>query len=300
MITLTEAQTRVLESLLHYRFLTHSQMVRLGIGSPSHVRFTTLRLRQKALIESVSYPFTPKEGRLEKVHHLTMAGASLLADLTGNEASLTFRPVTAVYHRDYDHRKRTIDFQIALTQAVATHERLKLVRFDRYFDKTGANRGTGQPLRSDTRIDLDADFSLVPDANFVIARLFDAAPPAAYTLEVANGRDTKRVLGQIERHAAALEDKALATKYDLPSQRTHQMLFVFSNYQLLQSVRERFVEVKAAQPLSACYRFGYLPYLLEDPLRCWKQPKYLSDDWFHLLTGKPVEHPEKPAKASIT
>ena len=306
MITLTEIQTRILEALAHYRYLTHSQMLRLGIGSASFLRFSTRRLREKGsdepLIESVAYPFTPREGRLEQVHHLTPAGAAVLADVTNKDTYRKLRPVTAVYHRDYWHRKYTIDFQIALTQALAGDERLDLLTFDRYFDKTGANRGrkAEHPLRSKTRVDIDADHHLIPDANIVLSRPFNPKHRALYTAEIVNGQDTKRILRQIERHAEVLQKQVLAAKYDLPAKTTHQVLFIFSDYGLLRSVRTRLVEVKAALPFSACYRFGFLQYLTADPIRCWKLPKHVSDDWYHLITGKPVTDTEAQADASTS
>ncbi len=295
MIILTEIQTRILEALAHYRYLTHSQMLRLEIGSPSFLRFSTRRLKEKGdepFIKSISYPFEPREGRLELVHHITPAGADVLADATNNDAYRHLRPVTAIYHRDYWHRKFTIDFQIALTTTLAGDERLDLLTFDRYFDKTGANKGSGagKPLKSKTRVDIDTGQHLIPDANFVLSRPFDTASRVLYTVEIANGQDTKRNLRQIERHAEVLHKRLLAGKYDLLEKTAHHVLFIFSDYQLMRAVRTRFVEVTAALPFSACYRFGYLRYLIQDPLRCWKMPKHVSDDWYHLITGKPVKN----------
>ena len=289
MITLTEIQTRILEALAHYRYLTHSQMLQLKLGSPSFIRFSTRRLREKGdepLIASVSYPFTPCEGRLEHVHHLTQAGANVLADVTNDDRLRHYRPVTAIYHRDYWHRKYTIDFQIALTKAIENSEQLEITTFDRYFEKTGDNRHS--TLRSKTRIDIDDEQHIIPDANIMLCHPFDDKKQVLYTAEIANGQDTKRILHQIARHAAVLKNRLLATRYDLTRKRAHQVLFIFSDYSLLRTVRRRFAEVKEALPFSACYRFCFLQYLMQDALRCWKLPKHVSDDWHHLITGKPV------------
>ena len=298
MITLTEIQTRILEALAHYRYLTHSQILRLNLGSPSYLRFSTRRLREKGkqpFIESVSYPFVPTEGRLELVHHLTPAGAEILAEVTSNDAYRHLQPVTAIFHRDYWHRKFTIDFQIALTETLKRDDRVELLRFDRYFDKTGANNSAAKscPLKSKTRIEVGACSHLIPDVNFVLSRSFDDKHCVPFTAEIANGQDTKRILRQIERHAEVLEQHALAAKYDMPKKGAHQVLFIFSDYQLFRSVRNRFVEVKRALPFTACYRFGYLQYLMQDVLRCWKMPKHVSDDWYHLITGKPIIEPNE-------
>lgn len=300
MITLTEIQTRILEGLSHYRYLTHSQMLHLKIGSPSFLRHSTRRLREKGdepLIASIRYPFAPKEGRLEQVHHLTQAGASLLADIRkDDDISRRFRPVTAIYHRDYWHRKFTIDFQIAVTKAVESHENLELNIFDRYFDKTGSNHSSaGSALRSRTRVDLDEDEHVIADANFVLCRPFDTKKHVLYTAEIANGKDTKRILRQIERHAAVLRKRALATKYEIPEKPLHQVLFIFSDYGLLKAVRSRFVEIESALEFSACFRFGYLPYLLQGVFSCWKMPEHVGEEWYHLITGKPVRRKEDEA-----
>lgn len=302
MITLTEIQTRILEALAHYRYLTHSQMLRLEIGSASFLRHSTRRLREKGdqpLIGSIRYPFAPHEGRLEQVHHLTPAGAALLSEIKHDDTiQKQFKPVTAVYHRDYWHRKHTIDFQIALTRTIQHSNQLELTTFDRYFDKTGANRSnqSTEPLRSKTRIDLNTERHLIPDANIILTRPTDPEHPLLYTLEVAHGQDTKRILRQIQRHAEVLEKRLLSTTYQLP-QAAHHVLFIFSDYQLLRAVRTRFVDVTAALPFSICYRFGYFQYLVQDPLRCWKLPTHVSDDWYHLITGKPVKEQSTPSNS---
>lgn len=295
MITLTEIQTRILEALAHYHYLTHSQMRQLQIGSPSFLRHSTRRLREKGdepFIASIRYPFSPRQGRLEQVHHLTQAGATVLADIRNDDSIRTqFRPVTAIYHRDYWHRKFTIDFQIAMTRTVEAQENLELTLFDRYFDKTGNNRAgnPGSALRSQTRLDLDGEEHVIPDINLVLRPLLDSKRQILCTAEVANGQDTKRILRQIERHAAVLKKRALASHYGINEKAPHHVLFVFTDYGLLRAVRTRFVEVEAALEFSACFRFGYLPYLMQDVFRCWKMPSHVGEEWFHLITGKPVE-----------
>ena len=78
---LTMSQTKILESLATYKFLTSSQMVTLGVMTHekninTQIRF--LRGLSKPLMGSENYGSIPKIGRLESIHFLTKKGKQLL------------------------------------------------------------------------------------------------------------------------------------------------------------------------------------------------------------------------------
>lgn len=84
MKNITPKQERILHQLAHYKYLTVSQMLALGISNDrSFVNKQLKRLREdffKPLIYSQHFGVDPKRGKLESVHALTKQGAKILAE----------------------------------------------------------------------------------------------------------------------------------------------------------------------------------------------------------------------------
>ncbi|GEM_PF-4266585 len=89
---------------------------------------------------------------------------------------------------------------IAFDEWVNTTKHVKLF-FDVYFDTVGSQRDKSKgTLKRMTRVDLDLENFIDPDGIFayqddLVVRLF--------TLEVANGQDSKRVIEQIKKNLFA-------------------------------------------------------------------------------------------------
>ena len=292
MLTITEVQTKILEALNRYKFLTHSQMKELGIGNLQFLRSSTKHLccfpnEKKPLVGAIKFPIAARAGKIENVHYLTEAGAQVLADILSIDYSeLDFQKVTSVYHRDYWHRRYCIDFHIRLTQTLAGSQTIELSTFDRYFDKIGANRRKrgGQPLRSKTRVDFGSpDLYIIPDVNFILQAVGNPEKKALFCFEMTNGRDTKRILTQIYKHTLAMQNGAMAAKYGVQRQ-DYITLFLFSEASLMKAVRERFSEIRDAAAFERCFFFGHLEEMGKEVLKCWKRVK--GEERWNFVTGK--------------
>jgi len=295
MLRITELQTRLLEALCEYRYLTASQLERLGISTSRPVIWRELRklrrmtLGRHALVDVISFPARMRLEGVERVAYLTTAGAEVLADLRGIDvAALGFLPVTSAYHRDYWHRKYCIDFQIWLHQALeASTWDLEIVRFDRYCDKIGANRtkDAGRPkLQARTRVDLSSGGCLIPDANFVLASAREPQRRALYSFEMTNGRDTKRVVQKLRDHALVMRDGVLSEQYGV--EQSYQALLVFEERGLLEAVTARFAE-SGVEECGELFWFGLLKDADRDVLSCWRRPGGEKAVRYNLVTRRP-------------
>lgn len=295
MLTITEVQTRILEALHRYKFLTNSQMAQLDIGNLQFIRTSTKKLSslpstKKPFVGVIKFPITARSGRIENAFYLTEYGAEVLADILSIDyEELDFQKVTSVYHRDYWHRKYTIDFHIWLTQALENSEKVEIGVFDRYFDKTGANRKKGQKhgtLRAKTRVDFPGeDLYIIPDVNFTIESKTDSEKRALFCFEMTNGRNTKRILNQIYKHTFAMQHGAMAEKYGVPRS-DYICLFLFSELGLMEAVRERFYEVPDGRAFHHAFYFAHIDEAKHEVLRCWQKVKMLGEERWNFVSGK--------------
>ena len=291
MLVLTEVQTRILESLSRYKYLTHSQMHRLRIAHEQVIRKNTRKLlgfpnEKRPVIGVIKFPITARTGHIENVYYLSEEGADYLAEILNlDRGELDFQRTTSVFHRDYWHRKYTVDFHIWLTQALKGNEHIEIGVFDRYFDKTGANR-TKNPnlarLRAKTRVDF-GELYIIPDVNFILQGLQDPCKKALFCFEMTNGRNTKRILGQIHKHSLAMEAGAMARAYGI-DRADYRVLFLFSEQSLFDAVKNRFHTVRELRGFGDHFFFGTLEEAERDVLRCWH--KSGSEQRFNFITGK--------------
>lgn len=222
---ITEAQRQILLGLARYKFLTPSQFMKLGIVA--HLPYLRKILadmvqRDKPLIHRIEFGFVPAEGRLESVYYLSKFGKRQLVEGLELDEQDIKMPVGSVMptYNDYKHRKHTIDIGIYLYQ-FAEKEELEVEFFDTYFDTTGNNR-TDKNLQHKNKIHLDALNFIIPDGIFVLK---SDSRRRLFLLEVYNGKGTKRVLTQMQKHAYAIGQGSPSQKYTFD--KGHRVLSVF-------------------------------------------------------------------------
>ena len=295
---LTEVQTGILEALATYKFLTHSQMVKLSLAHPSYLRIATKTLRScpsvsDPLIDAL--PVSPAdkiEGR-EQMFFLTPTGSETLGDILRCDArdfACTPRKVEA--KREYWHRKYCVDVHIAMAQALAGNTHIELGIWHRYFEpgKMPVSRNN-RPFREKTRIPLAGQRYFVPDLIFSLQSRQRPDAKAVYALEMVNGRGIKRILKQMYTHTVAMEQGAIPAKYGIPSGE-YLALFLFSHRSTLEAVRKRFAEVRVdAGNFRHAFFFAHIEDAEKDVLRCWQKESSLGDGRYHFITGRKVDSP---------
>jgi hypothetical protein len=235
MLPLTNKNILVMEHLQTYRYLTAAQMVRLGVANQRENIYKILnrfKTEQRPLVQSINFGVLPNYGKLSSVHCLTRYGAAALAEMKRLEIEAIPYPKNAKHFRqDYFHRINTIDFHIELRRW-AKKAGIRVPFFDTYFEATGSARKGNLELK--TKVDLEKG-ALVPDANFLIE--LPNREKRLYTLEIHNGRQTKRTIKQLERHIEAIEQGSLSAKYKI--KRACRVVSIYDSVQGLAAAHSR-------------------------------------------------------------
>lgn len=224
-------QTAMLEYLSRFRFLTVSQLMRLGISKDrSHVNklIRGLRTEAKPLIGSTNYGADPVKGKLEAVHHLTALGWKTVQELSRREGkSYELSGVQA--YKDYFHRLNTIDIHIAFHLFCERNE-YEIVVWENYFDRLKDGKRGGIAA---TKLELSGGNYLIADA---LTCVYKNSKPTLFAIEMYNGKDITRTLKQLKQHAEALADCSVGKVYGL--EQAHWVYCVFEEPSLLDSTLE--------------------------------------------------------------
>jgi len=229
---ITNIQNNVLTNLAKYKFLTLSQLLQLEVGTTQYKylwkQVASLRDRNKPLVKcqrfSVSQPQNgnPPE-RVEDWYYLNNTGKKVLIEELNfkHEIRLPIGRGNLAY-KDYQHRKRTIDFQILLNLC-SKENNYNVSFFDSYFEKMGNNR-RDKNLRAKTRIDFEGDDFFIPDGAFKLAH---QNKNKFYLFEMYSGRDTKRTLAQLHKHGLSLTQRFTHRAYELPVNKPYFIILLF-------------------------------------------------------------------------
>lgn len=250
-----ESQLKVLESLARFKFLTSVQLLDLGVrGNLTNTRNELRKLRDlDKLIDRAEFGTVPPYGRLPDVYYLTKSGVRFLVDhLDYDEGGIKYpdRP-TSMFQRDYFHRVATVDFFIAFRQWCDS-KGYSVDVCDTYFDKIGANAGNSplQKLEARTKIFFEDGDYLIPDG----AVIFEARDREHFFLfEYYAGADTKRVIGQLEKHALAISEGAPSTKYG--TDRGNFVVCAFESENAMNAVMKRMQENTVFTAFKKHFRF---------------------------------------------
>lgn len=136
MILLNSIQTTILESLGAYTYLSALQVQTLTGHSLGYIRSQLAVLKQRKFIKSYHVEITAKV-RAQSIYYMTELGLSCLAlhEKTTTEMKYPLSHNVQII-RDYEHRKRFIDLQIAL-QMHFRKATINLLLFFKVFRQAG-------------------------------------------------------------------------------------------------------------------------------------------------------------------
>ncbi len=281
MIYLSESKLKILESLAKYKFLTTKQMLRLGI-----VKYRTnlvpllkdLRERHRPLIAKISFAVHPKYGRLEDVYYLTKWGVKFLVENLDYEKENIRYPIgtSSLFFRDYFHRLFTIDFHIEY-EKWANENDYEVLFFHTYFDKVGANRSkTKKRLEALTKIELnDGKDYIIADA---ISMFQTPKRKYLFSLEVYNGKDTKRIIKQLKKHIIALSEGKPSLQYNF--KRGSKVIVLFELENTMKAVIERLNQDEDFEEFENYFLFKTVGKLKETFFNQWFNIKFKEITFF--------------------
>lgn len=257
------SRIHILEALAKYKYLTTIQMERLGImRSRKYIgdELKGMRLSSTPLVECLTFGVVPNRGKLPYFYHLTKYGKQYLVEALKYEEGEVRIPIgiTSPFNYDYFHRTYTIDFHISLQQWADKNE-VEVVFFDTYFDKTGNNRKNAN-LKTKTKVSLSKEKFFIPDGVFML-ELSDGEREL-YCLEVHNGKNTKKLMGQLTNHLYLLTSGRLSIKYKY--QWAHRILVVFENESIMRAALSRCANMPLFQYTHEHFLFKTLDSILKE------------------------------------
>lgn len=231
-----ESQIRVLEALATFKYLTTQQMLDMSIST------SRPNLLQNVLknIRDIKYPYIHRQSmpsnhapRLCDIYHLTKKGAEWLEDERILEKHVIRYPIgkRPVTTRDYAHRVATINIHIALNNWLGDQgEEMFLV--SSYFDRPGSQRnGTPRILN---KVEISPYKYLLPD---LITHFSYGDDEKIIVWEQHNGKDTKKLIRQVETHIQALKGGLIGKKVGID--KLHRIGLVFEHESIMQASIKR-------------------------------------------------------------
>jgi len=269
MVHLKENQILAIKLLAIYKYLTSSQLVKMGVFK----RRSYLTNALKILLDSkqpliAKHDFNPMNGKLESFYYLTKYGAKfLMEELDYLEKDIKVpRGLLKVYLKDYFHRKATIDFNIYLQQWLSK-ENGKMVLVNYYFDKIGNNKGDNKSnyVTASNKIILKDGTSFSPDINSVFA--IDGKE-YIILLEQHNGKDAKRLYEQLLIHINAIVEKVVSNKYNYKN-KAHKVVVVCEFESVKTSVIKNLQNLNGIEHYTNFFIFKSNTELKEDFYNNW-------------------------------
>jgi hypothetical protein len=219
---INEKQAKILKALGRYKFLTYTQMKRLGIDKHTpNLSNLVKELRER------SSPFVatmPHRIGSEVKHYLTPKGKNLLMDFYGLEDEKVHCPIGKITSdtQDEKHRTTIISIQIEIDLQLENQD-TALLFCDRYFDTVGNNK-VDRNLKSKTAILFEESKSLKADMVFALQT---PKQKELYLLELENGKDTQKAVNKCIQHGKAVLLGNANAKYQF--QRGYRTLWIFEH-----------------------------------------------------------------------
>lgn len=276
-------QIEALELLSVYKYLTSSMFVTIGLykhrGDVTNA-LKELTKMKRPLLKITEFNFGSNIGRQESFYYLTEHGKKFLIEelgYTDDQIKLPSRGSTNFEH-DYIHRKYTIDFHIALNQHLNDHNgEIDFLHY--YFDKAGNNRvkNSSQHIKGLNRLTLKDGKSFIPD---IITRFRLEDEEYLFVFEQHNGKNTKKLINQIQNHTYALIEKTASFKYKFPKRA--RVVIVFEH----ESIKN--VTIKGLQKIKSLEQFhNFFIFKTNDELK-----QDFFNNWT-LINGKKVGFTKK-------
>lgn len=275
----TPTQEKILRSLARYKFLTTSQMLRLGVSTHQPNLSKSMKvLKTRKFVETADFSLTQRidkkvrTRKAESFYFLTKKGATEVQGRLEVSAEVIKYPTgtKTLFSDKYFHRKYAIDCEIEASIA-AKEKGYKVALFDRDFDRTGSNR-TAKGVHAKTKIESKEGRHIIPDGNAILSNGDDYK---LFTFELHNTRGKKAIINQLIRHADAVENGSLGLKYKI--KKLHRVLNVFIEESKMKAVIEG---IKSLPEMEQMDKFFFFKTLEEI------KTGHFYDKWLNLKGDK--------------
>lgn len=239
MIILSKKQYEIMLTIGKYKFLTATQLQRLGLASrEDYIRRVLRQLYSEGFVKALQYGTFSKGVKSHKLNYLTPKGAKVVSEAQKDILISDIKypkSNNSMVKNDFDHRISTISTEIAFNKWTENNK-FEIVFWDNYFDTVGSNRNKelGGSLKPKTRIETDTKFFVDPDSIFSYKTKTNQH---LCMLEIHNGNDTKRIVEKIKSLAMIINQGYCSEKYNI--QKNAKAMIVFENETNLTSTIKR-------------------------------------------------------------
>lgn len=230
-------QIAILNALANYKFLSRSQLARLGVEkyNSAFSRYCKPLIDAKyiGLLNAVNYG-------IGHIYYLKKKGALFVAkenNLTIDQIKYCISTPELSLQTLY-HRTHAIDCQIELDLS-CINKAVELLFYDREIESLG-NIRRDKNLSRRTRVLLKNNEILEPDAIFMLKTQFGNK---LYCLEYEHKDYTQKSYSKLLKHLRALNEKVVSSKYG--HTKGHRTLFIYNNRATLEAVMSKAkIEIK--------------------------------------------------------
>jgi hypothetical protein len=271
-LRITALDADILRALSQFIYCTIPQLTRIvGAKNENSVKNALQRLRgfSRPLVKKWEYAFIAGVGRLHSISTLTQAGVNILAEVDRVDPDSIYFPALGVqYSRDYLHRRAFVDCHISIEQWAATSG-ATIEFFDRYFLANGGNHSSAQDSlvrrEYETRVVLPSGGVMIPDGLFCFEQ---SGNKRLCVLELHQGRETKKIMEQLEKHVRAIESAAIRKKYGLED--ANFVLSVYEHRETMQAVMKRFMALPEYGSIRLAFHFATVEDVAANLLQAWQ------------------------------
>lgn len=255
-----EDSIRIMKRLNDYTFLACSQMNILWFQKSKKSLYHLLKsLRERNLINSTSYKYSPRDGRVEDIHFLTPKWYNYISKLFGEDKEIQKIKSHKSFYEDYDHRKKTISSKIALEVACQNYD-LKLIEYYQYFETKRRNNNRRQ---ISTKITQDW-FIIIPDSVF---KMHTKDRIKLYCFEYHKGYRVKKIESQIKKYVIAISDWTPSLIFNVNT--NAKVLVVFEKESTMKSTIELIANNNYYDNFINTFLFKTYDDFIKDPLHHW-------------------------------
>lgn len=251
LLHIKDRHLKILEYLSIYKFLTIKQFDKLGVlkGSANISRaLAEIKKGKQALVGQISFGL--QIGKIPFVFYLTKYGVDFLLENSDIEfENINFPKGTATFfYNDYFHRIACVDFQIGFRKWIESKD-IEIEFYYNYYDKIGSNRKTNSRSIVKTKIEINSTDFYIPDSVF---KFGSGRKKLVYLFEQSNGKNTKKIFNQIDKHALGIARQTPMRKYKTGTD--CRVILVFEYDSTKQAVMKRIAD----DPVYDSFKYHFL------------------------------------------